>query len=188
MKNNEVKNFVKEQMLSGQSKNFIFSQLVSLGVPHQKAANYIVSYLSPECAKKNKYHIILARSLSILVLLFCIYLTVLIYRNPPNLFDAILNLYIIIIPVLFTYGFFKNNVAAYNSFFGLGLIFITKVLDINIDLLTRLWFTSLIFLLIAYIYYVKKQLFPDYPFNAKKTGGNYIFTEDPPQAPKRKYW
>ena len=189
MKNKQIYSYVKNNIETGISKSSIFSQLVAEGVSDKKVAYFIATYLSREQAHKHRLHIGLVRTLSVIFTLITIPIALGFYLEVSGMIGLITTILVFLIPVSLTYGFFKNNANAYNSFLFLSFFGITKSFDkftaAPTDTIISI---GISILLMFYVYYVKSILFPDFLLSPRKINNEYVFTEKNATKPKRKFW
>jgi len=84
-----------------------------------------------------------------------------------------------LIPLLFAWGFYKFNVGTYNAFIFLSIIQLPKAFQGFTKSPTESSIGIAIAIgMIAYVWYVRGKLFPDFAFiTPKKFNGQYVFTD-----------
>jgi hypothetical protein len=85
---------------------------------------------------------------------------------------------IALIPLLFAWGFYKNSAATYNAYIFLSIIQLPKQFEgfSSSPVATTIGFAIGI-LLVAFIWYVRRKIFPDFAFiTPKKVKGQYVFS------------
>jgi hypothetical protein len=178
MNKKEISAKVAELLFLGTPKSKVFAQLTGQGVKDSKLAYFIASNADPALCREHERKVdaivILMSIQSIIAALLGFVIGVKIGPNAKWIISGICAL----IPILFAWGFYKHRVGVYNayillsisqlpnSFKGFTLNPIASSVGIAISIGT-----------LAYIWYVRGKLFPDFAFvTPKKNKGQYIFT------------
>lgn len=178
MNKKEIKIMVQDLLSKGISKSDVFAQFSGQGVKDNQLAYFIASYADPiRCIEHS-------RKVNILITIMFIQagigflLGFGIGAKMGSNAKWIVGTLIALVPLLFAAGFFKNRVGAYNAYILLAIVQLPQsfeglksspvatsiVLAINISIL-------------AYIWYVREKLFPDFAFiSPKKIKGKYVFS------------
>ena len=179
MNKSELKQTIASMVDSGKKKQDIFQTLIANGENKSTVANSIASHPNQHSYKQNH------KKINILIAAMFIWA---LFNAPNGYFIGIktsssyawsLAFISALIPLLYAYGFYKNYAKAYNIFLALGLISLfiglTRFLKLpNIEVIITICFNIT---LLAYVWYVRSQLFPDFfILGPKKVNGQYVFT------------
>lgn len=177
MTKKEIKSKMVELLSSGISKTDVFTELSGRGVKDSQLAYYIASYPNPtHCiAHKRKVNIVITLT-SIAAILGCIACFGL-EEIGPNAKWLIVGI-IILIQLLFVWGFYTNRVVAYNVFILLSIVQLPKSLEgfTSSPIISSIGIAINLGILV-YVWYVRQKLFPDFIITTpKKIKGQYVFT------------
>jgi hypothetical protein len=178
MNKKEIKAKVTELLLSGVTKMEVFTQLSGQGIKDSQLAYFIASHADPGlCTEHDRKVNIIIGLMSIqaaLAFLLCLAIGAKIGPNAKWIIASLAAL----IPLLFAWGFYKHRVGVYNAFILLSIIQLPK----SLEGFTKSPTVSAIGIaigigMLAYIWYVRGKLFPDFAFiTPKKIKGQYVFT------------
>lgn len=81
------------------------------------------------------------------------------------------------LPLFFAWGFYKNLAGFYNAYLLLQVVQLPKLFkDFNTDPVVTLIAVAINVAILAYVWYVRSKLFPDFlAFSPKKASGKYVF-------------
>lgn len=81
------------------------------------------------------------------------------------------------LPLFFAWGFYKNLAGFYNAYILLQIVQFPKAFkDFNTDPITTLVAGAISLGVLAYVWYLRSKLFPDFlAFSPKKQSGKYVF-------------
>jgi hypothetical protein len=178
MNKKEAQGKITFLLSSGVGKAEVFKQLSGQGVNDRYLANFIASYADPRRCEENKG--------LIKFLLVITYLQVIIgfisgfaigMQIGPNA-KWIAAFFIAAFVLIFAWGFHKNKAGAYNAYILLSIVQFPRQIEGfaknpaagGVGIVIGI-------LLIGYVWYVRKQLFPDFAFiGPLKVKGQYIFS------------
>lgn len=179
MNKREIKNKVGELLLAGVAKSEVFAQLSGQGMKDNDLAYCIASYVTPWLSEQY------AGKVNILITLMFIQALLVFFigygigaKIGPNAQWIIATL-IASIPLMFAWGFYKNNVGAYNAYLLLSIVqfprqfsgFMESPIVSSIGLAIGLS-------LLAFVWYLHQKLFPDFVLTTvKKVKGEYVFSD-----------
>ena len=179
MKKKEIKAKVHELLAAATPKAKVFEQFVGHGVTDHQLAFYIASYADPNrcLIHQRKVNILLGMMFIQAILAFFVGVGIGAKVGPKAIW--VIGALFMLIPLLFAFGFYKNWAGAYNAYILLAIINFPKTLQ---DFSARPEATTIGFIigvaLLAYVWYVRRQLFPDFAFiGPKKLKGKYVFTD-----------
>lgn len=179
MNKKEIKAKVTELLLSGVAKMEVFTQLSGQGVKDKHLAYFIASHADlnrcTEHDRKVNVIIGLMGIQAVFAFLLCLAIGVKIGPNAKWIIAGLAAL----IPLLFAWGFYKNNVGTYNAFIFLSIIQLPKAFQGFTKSPTASSIGIAIGIgMIAYVWYVRGKLFPDFAFiTPRKINGQYVFTD-----------
>jgi hypothetical protein len=177
MTKKEIKQKVSELMGVNTSKRDVFKMLIEQGENASLVAYYIAS--SPNEIIYGQYY----KKVNILIAIMFIksllgalngYFVGLKYSSIAALFAALLGA---LFPLLFAYGFYKNDVRAYNIYI---LLILAQLPLLLVDIIkspvgASIWLV-IILAILAFVWHVRSRLFPDFKFiGPKKVNGQYVF-------------
>lgn len=177
MDKKEIKAKVTELLSSGIGKSEVFTQLSGQGVKDSQLAYFVASYADPvRCSEHDKKVSILItlmfiQALIVFVMGFNIGTTI-----GPNA-KWIAGGTLMLIPLLFAWGFYKHKVGAYNAYILLSIIQFPK----SFEGFTSAPIASTVGIainlgMLAYIWYVREKIFPGFALmTPKKIKGQYVF-------------
>lgn len=179
MDKKEIKITVTKMLSSGLEKSEAFNQLCGQGIKDSLLAYFIASYADPvRCSEHEKKVNILITLMFIQALIVFVMGFGAGAKMGPNA-KWILGGTMMLIPLLFAWGFYMHKVVAYNVYIMLSIIQLPKAfvgftsapiassvgIAINIGIL-------------AYIWYVRDKIFPDFVFiTPRKIKGKYLFAD-----------
>lgn len=178
MNKKEIKQKVAELINAKKSKDEIYKILTEQGENVSLVAYFIASNPNQIAYEQNYKKInILITFMFILALIGALngYLVGLKYGSLFALFGAPLGA---LLPLFIAYGFYKNNVRAYNAFILLSLVQLPQALAdiIKIPVVASIWLV-IILTVLAFVLHVRSRLFPDFKFiGPRKVNGKYVFT------------
>jgi hypothetical protein len=174
----EVKTSVADLLGAGTAKSEVFALLSNQGVSDSKLAYLIAAYADPQRCAANRTHIRILVGIAVLQLVLS---TVSIYfiglRASPAvaLCAAVLNA---AFSALFVWGFLKNWVGVYNASLVLPLVALPKAQDYSGVPISLTLGLALGLVLFAYIWFVRRRLFPDFLIlRPHKVNDAYVFTD-----------
>jgi hypothetical protein len=179
MNKKETKKKANDLLASGVAKTEVFAQLSGQGVKDSYIAHFVASYVDPaRCARHDRKVDILIW-LMLVQTLFVFAVGYGIGQKVGGNAKWIVTLGITSIPLLFAWGFYKHFAGAYNAYLLLSIIQLPKQLG---GLATTPISTGIGLAIgvgmIAYVWYVRHSLFPDFGFiSPKKVKGQYAFTD-----------
>lgn len=173
----EAQEKIITMLAGGSKKDDVFNQLIGQGVSDRKIAYMIASYADPALCKANKGLIngVLAVAWVQFGLGALIGLSMGLTRGlASGLFIAS---FISIFTLAFVWGFLKNKAWAYNATILLSIIQLSRQLSgyVESPIETSI-FLAISVAWIAYVWYVRDKLFPDFTFTSpRKVNGKYVF-------------
>jgi hypothetical protein len=178
MNKKEIQAKVHELLVAGTDKTKVFEQLTGQGVKDSQLAYFIASYADPvRCDNHERKVNILITVMFILALIAFLLGFGIGAKIGPNA-KWIVGTLIAFIPLLFAWGFYTHRVGAYNGYILLTIIqfprsfegFTSSPVPTSIAIAVNL-------ALLAYVWYVREKLFPDFAFiTPKKIKGEYVFS------------
>ncbi len=178
MTKKEIKQEISELMRVNTSKHEVYKTLTEQGENASLVAYYIASTPNEIIYGQNykKVNILIA-IMFIKSLLGALngYFVGLKYGSIAALFAALLGA---LFPLLFAYGFYKNDVRAYNIYILLTLAVLPQALiEITREPVIASFCLVIILAVLAFVWYVRSCLFPDFKFIwPRKVNGQYVFT------------
>lgn len=177
MNKKEIKTRVTDLIASGVLKSEVFTRLRGQGVKDSHLAHFIASYVDPARCTKNERKVDILILLMFVQALFVFAVGYGIGQKIGGNAKWVVALGITSIPLLFAWGFYKHFAGAYNAYFFLSIIqlpkqfegFFATPISSGIGLVIGIC-------MIAYVWYVRHSLFPDFGFiTPKKEKGQYVF-------------
>ena len=178
MNKKEIKEKVSTLISSGVEKSSVFAQLSGQGVKDSQLAHLIASYADPRLCEEND------RKVNVIITLMFIQAAIVFLlgfgigaKIGPNARWIIGGL-IALIPLLFAWGFYKHSAGAYNAYILLSIIQLPRQLDgFSSSPIATIIGLSIGISLVAFIWYVRGKIFPDFAFiTPKKVKGQYVFS------------
>ena len=173
----EIKNKVKELLVSGTQKSEVFRQLSGKGIKDNQLAYLIAAYADPErCSDHgSKVNILIALMFvqSVGAFLMGFYLGMMLGPNAAWITGGLIAL----VPLLFAWGFYHHRVGAYNAYILLTIIQLPKSFEgFSENPFTSAIGIALNIALLTYVWYVREKIFPGFTFiTPKKVKGEYVF-------------
>jgi hypothetical protein len=176
MADKEIKKEVGRMTNDGIGKTRIFQDLVSRGAKEKVAAYYVASYPNEHIVFEQEGKVkllITVMFIQAFLAFFVGYIMGMQVQHP-----WIIGIMFATIPLLFVWGFYKQSVVAYNTYFLIAIAQVPKIvrgfsetpIETSIGLaisLGTLWL----------VLYIRSKLFPDFTwFTPKKVKGRYVFS------------
>jgi hypothetical protein len=178
MNKKEIQTKVRELLATGVSKSEVFRQLSGQGIKDYQLALFIASYVDPTRSDKHNGKVNALITLMFVHALIAFILGFFIgAKLGPNARWIIGGL-VASIPLLFAWGFYKHQAAFYNAYILLTIVQIPRSLEsFTASPVATSIALSLNFAVLAYVWYVRNQIFPDFAFiTPKKVKGEYVFS------------
>jgi hypothetical protein len=179
MDRKEIKAQVAQLLSGGVTKSDVFARLTGQGVKDRLVAYFIAAHADPQRCRDNRGH----RRAVLVIAYLQVFLGALAGFAAGRAISPLAGLIVaaiaISISLLFVWGFSKNKVGAYNAYLILTLTQLPRQFSGMTERPESTAIALLIGLgLLAYIWYVRSRLFPDFAFMApKKVAGKYVFSE-----------
>ncbi|MGU7773057.1 permease [Burkholderia sp. MR1-5-21] len=188
MNRKEAKTTIEVMLSSGSKKGDVLAALSGQGIKDRVLANLIASRPDPERCRRNKLHVGILVALGILQLLFSLWIAYSLVADAASTGPldgagtAIVALFLAItvsLSLLFIWGFATYRVAVYHAYIVLLIVQIPKLIGrLSTDPAGSLGGIVISIALVAYIYFVRNRLFPDFVwFSPRKAGGQYVFAD-----------
>ncbi|HEY4541221.1 MAG TPA: hypothetical protein VIG66_02480 [Noviherbaspirillum sp.] len=179
MKKKEIQAKVRDMLAAGVAKSAVFGLFSGKGMRDSRLAYLIASYVDERRCDEHDG--------KINVLIGIMFVQALIAFLPGFAIGAsigpnakwIIGGFVASIPLLFAWGFYKHKVGAYNAYLLLSLVHLPKTVKgwdedpivASIALVVNLS-------ILAFVWYVREKLFPDFAFiTPKKIKGKYVFAD-----------
>jgi hypothetical protein len=178
MNKKELKQKVAELISAKKSKDEVYKILTEQGENVSLVAYFIASNPNHIAYEVNYKKInILITFMFILALIGALngYLVGLKYGTIYALFGALLGA---LFPLFIAYGFYKNDVLAYNIYILLSIVQLPQALGaiIKSPVGASIWLV-IILAILAFVWHLRSRLFPDFKFIwPRKVNGQYVFT------------
>jgi len=179
MKKKEIKAKVHALLAIGTPKTEVFEQFSGQGATDRQLAFSIASYADPNkrLIHQRKVNILIGIMFIQAILAFFVGAEIGAKSGPKAIWAV--GALLMLIPLLFALGFYKGWVGAYNAYILLTSMDLPRSLQ---GFSTRPIATTIGFIigvaLLAYVWYVRRQLFPDFAFfGPKKLKGKYVFSD-----------
>lgn len=177
MNKNEIKAQVHSLIEAGTPKSEVFSRLSGQGIKDSQLAYFIAAYPNPQRREqhKRKVKLLVMAMLFYALMAFVVGFAIGSQIGPTGRW--VLAVVVATIPVLFAWGFHKYKVAAYNVYILLSLIHLPRAFDgFMAQPLANSIALAINFGMIAFVWYVRHKLFPDFLFiTPVKVKGEYHF-------------
>lgn len=186
MKNNKLVKSMQAELDYGESLHNIFYKYKSEGIKEKKLAYFTSTLKDKVLIKKHKIinNILVAFMFIVTAIMVFLAYSVII-KHPPGtakyFIYIVITIVIVMIPMLFLYGFIKNNYQAYSVYIFLAIIYFTKLVarfpSDNAIYEVELLISVFIFILVLYLKY---KIFPYMGlFGAKKdVVGQYLVAKN----------
>lgn len=178
MKKKEIQEQIKLRLSNGESKSSTFQQLCGQGVSDRVVAHMIASYASQELCDRHSKLIDAMIVISWLQLAFAVLVSIAIGIKAGLAALLIITALLGAFAYLFVWGFTNNKAWAYNATILLSIVNLPKSLtDLSASPISSIIGLAVGVGLIAFTWYVRSKIFPDFSFIApKKIKGTYVFT------------
>jgi predicted branched-subunit amino acid permease len=179
MDRKEIKAQVVQLLSEGVAKSDVFTRLTGQGVKDRLLAYLIASHADPERCRANRGHLLAIRIIAWLQVVIGVLVGYAAGSEISPVAGLIVAALAAAFTLLFVWGFSKNNAGAYNAY----LILTITQLPRQFSGFEEHPVSTLIGLLIglallAYVWYVRTRIFPDFNFIApRKVNGKYVFSE-----------
>lgn len=172
----EIKKKAQEMLSYGNSKTEVFESLSSGGRTDGYLANIIASYANHYTLSLHAKKINIAINIMFLQAVLSFISGFNIGQKFTFVGKLAIAIFCMSIPLLFAWGFYKNKAGFYNAYIILTIIQFPRSLQgIHAEPLALVGLV-LNLLMLAYIWYVRSKLFPDFVFiMPKKEKGKYVF-------------
>ncbi|WP_085616205.1 MULTISPECIES: DUF3592 domain-containing protein [unclassified Pseudomonas] len=175
----EVQKKVRELLGANIAKSEVFSQLSGQGVKDSQLAYFIASYADPvRCDEHDrKVNILITIMLVQALIGFILGMTLGAGIGPAA--KWIVSISMILIPLLWVWGFYNHRVVAYNAYILLALPqFPTTLAGFASNPATTTVSLVISIVMLAFVWYVRGKIFPDFAFvTPRKVKGKYFFTD-----------
>lgn len=177
MKKKEIKAKVDALLGSGVGKTAVFRLLTGHGVRDSLLAHYIASHVDTSEVDEHANKIDRLLWIMYAQALFGVWIGWSLGASYGPVGQGILVALCAGIPLLFAWGFYKNTAGAYNAYILLQIVQLPKAFkDFNAEPVTTLVAVAISVAVLAYVWYVRSKLFPDFlAFTPKKRSGTYVF-------------
>jgi cation transport ATPase len=177
MNKKEIKAQVHALIEAGTPKSEVFSRLSGQGIKDSQLAYFIAAYPHPQRREqhKRKVNLLVMAMLLYALMAFLVGFAIGSQIGPTGRW--VLAVVVAAIPLLFAWGFRNYKVAAYNVYILLSLIHLPRAFDgFMAQPLANSIALSVNFGMIAFVWYVRHKLFPDFLFiTPAKVKGEYHF-------------
>lgn len=178
MNKKEVKAEIQQSLSRGESKSRVFHQFSGKGLSDRVIANLIASHASPELCDRH------AKLIDAMIVISWLQLALGVLIGIGLVIDLSLTAGLIITGLiagfcyLFVWGFTHNKAWAYHATILLSIVNLPKGLeDFGSSPISSLVGLTLGAGLIAFTWYVRSKLFPDFAFiSPKKVKGQFVFS------------
>lgn len=179
MDKTEIKKQVHELLVTGTNKTSVFARLSGQGIKDAKLAHMIASHADARRgdAHGGKVKVIVVMMV-LQALLGMVWGFTIGAQIGPNAKWIVAGL-ITLIPLLLAWGFYDHRAWAYNAYIALTLSQLPRgFAGLASDPMTTLAFLAVNLALLAFVWYVRTKIFPDFGFmNARKVQGKYVFAD-----------
>lgn len=179
MNKKEIKARVHDLLVVGTPKSTVFAQLSGQGLKDAKLAHRIASFADPNRCDAHGGKVKLLVALMVLQALLAFVLAFSLGEQiGPNARWIVAGL-ITLIPLLVAWGFHDHRAWAYNVYIMLTIVQLPRALEgFTANPAETLGFLFLNIALLAFVWYVRGKIFPDFMFmNARKLNGQYVFVD-----------
>ncbi|AIO36766.1 permease [Burkholderia pseudomultivorans] len=187
MNKKEAKTKVAVLLSAGTRKADVLAELSGQGLKDRVIAGLIASRPDPERCRRNKVHTWILIAIGIAQLIISVLLGIVLFEayghGPGGSVAKGLALLFLALTVplslLFIWGFATHRVGVYHAFIVLSLLQLPKTLsDLPHDPATALPSLAIALALVAYVWFVRNRMFPDYGWlTPRKVDGRYVFVE-----------
>jgi hypothetical protein len=179
MDKKEMKARIEEMLSAGEKKRDVFDALSGEGVKDRVIAYWIAAHVAPQRCAANKWHIraLIVISWIELVLGLLVGFSIGVKTSPVA--GLVTGVAVGLFCALFVWGFTKNRANVYNATILITLIQIPRAVqgfssESGITLIALLINLALV----AYVWFVRNRLFPDFAFvSPRKSNGQYVFSD-----------
>jgi len=178
MDKKEIQAKVRQLLAAGAAKAEVFAQLSGEGAKDSQLAYSIASYADPircdEHARKVNTLVTIMFIQAMLAFLIGFAMGAQVGPNARWAFGALAAL----IPSFLAWGFYTHRVGAYNAYIVLTFIQIpNSIKGFASDPITTAISLAISIALLAFVWYVREKIFPDFSFFVpKKIKGEYVFS------------
>lgn len=178
MNKKEIKAEIQKLLSSGESKSSVFHQFSGKGLSDRVIANLIASHASPELCDRHEKLIDAMIVISWLQMALGVLIAIGLALNLGLVAGLIITGLIAAFCYLFVWGFTHNKAWAYNATILLSIVNLPKGLeDFGSSPISNLVGLMLGAGLIAFTWFVRSKLFPDFAFiSPKKVKGKFVFS------------
>jgi hypothetical protein len=177
MNKKEIKAKVNDLISSGVSKSQVFTQLSGQGLKDSQLAHLIASYADPILCHIHDRKVSVVITLMFIQSVIAFLVGFGIGANIGPNAQWIVGGLSALIPLLFAYGFYKHIAGAYNAYILLTIIQMPSQLEgFTSSPITTSIGLAIGVSMLAYVWYVRQKIFPDFSFIApKKIKGQFVF-------------
>ncbi len=179
MDKNETQARVREMILSGTPKSQVFAQLSGQGVKDSLLAYTIAAHVDSRLSEQHERKVNIVVTLSLLQALLGFFIGFFVGAPIGPTAQWIIAALVALVPLALAWGFYMHKAGAYNAYIILSLIqFPRQFEDVGNSPLATLMAVTLGGAMLAYVWYVRNQLFPDLSFlGPRKEKGQYVFRD-----------
>jgi len=178
MKKKEIQAQINSRLSNGESKSSTFRQLSGQGVSDRVVAHMIASYASHALCNRHSKLIDAMIVISWLQLALVVLVSIAVGLKAGLVAVMLITALLGAFAYLFVWGFTNNKAWAYNATIVLSIVNLPKTLTgFSATPISSTVGVALSVGLIAFTWYVRSKIFPDFAFIApKKLKGAYVFS------------
>ncbi|NML35481.1 hypothetical protein [Paraburkholderia antibiotica] len=180
MNKKEARNLIEGMLSAGRKKQDVFTALSGKGVKDRVLAYRIAAYADPQRCAANKAHIRALTVIACIELLFGMFVAFGIGAQISPISGLIFGVLAALFGALFVWGFAKNKANIYNGFILISLTQLPRAFQgFSTAPGTTTIAVAINMTLVAYVWFVRSRLFPDFAFiSPRKTNGKYVFLDE----------
>jgi hypothetical protein len=180
MNKKEACDLIDGMLSAGRKKQDVFTALSGKGVKDRVLAYRIAAFADPQRCAENKTHIralVVISCIELLVGTFVAFSSGFQISARSGLIFAVLAA---LFGALFVWGFAKNKANIYNGFILISLTQLPRAFQgFSTGPGTTAIAVAINITLVAYVWFVRSRLFPDFAFvSPRKTNGEYVFSDE----------
>lgn len=179
MNKQEIRDDIDRRITRGEKKSDVFAALKGQGVRDGVLANLIASHVDASLISKHAQLIKGMVGIAWLQLVMGLLLGLGMALKSGAILGLVVVVVIVGVSYLFVWGFQRNRAWAYNATILLSIINLPKALtNVASEPASSMFSLVLGCALIAYTWFVRSKVFPDFVFiNPRKVGGTYQFLD-----------
>ncbi|WP_124800757.1 hypothetical protein [Paraburkholderia phosphatilytica] len=175
----EIQTRITEMLAAGEKKQAVFAALSGNGVSDKVVARLIASHVDPQRCAKNKVHRWIVVALAYFQLLIVALVALLAIIKLPLIAGLLIAGFALAVAGVFVWGLTTNKAQVYNAFIMLSVIHLPRQLQgLDKDPLFAALGMAFAVAVVAYVWFVRRRLFPDFTFiSVGKVNGQYVFVD-----------